>query len=193
MKKIKNIISGILTVAVFFMAVQVGVAQEKVQPSSDNVEVKESVEVKGSVDAMVLNATVQKLGLELTKPAQGDESIHTPVATKPVIEGIKTEKKAATIPMWFPVDVTGPLPSQQTVSNNPGSTTPTGECNTSATGEICSVRLQYDEDDEEVEDLLLEIQSAVTNNQQITVTIADLITAGASYTSGGPEYAHKAP
>ncbi|HWK57517.1 MAG TPA: hypothetical protein VNQ80_09275 [Parapedobacter sp.] len=43
MEKIKNIITGILSVAVFFMAVQVGVAQEKVQVSNDKTEVAELV------------------------------------------------------------------------------------------------------------------------------------------------------
>ena len=48
MEKKKNIITGILSVAVFIMAVQVGVAQEKVQASSDNVEVKGSIETRAS-------------------------------------------------------------------------------------------------------------------------------------------------
>lgn len=41
MDKLKNIIKGILPVVVFFMATQVGVAQEMVKASNDKVEVKE--------------------------------------------------------------------------------------------------------------------------------------------------------
>lgn len=42
MEKFKNIITGILSVAVFFMAVQVGVAQEKATASNNKVEVKKA-------------------------------------------------------------------------------------------------------------------------------------------------------
>ncbi len=55
MKKIKSIITGILSGAVFFMAMQAGVAQEATKASDDKVE------VKASPEAMALAGTVAKL------------------------------------------------------------------------------------------------------------------------------------
>lgn len=81
MEKIKNIITGILSVAVFFMAVQVGVAQEKVVVS-DKVEVKTSVgerHLKGT-ENFAVSDTHEKILIEKKSFSEIRKSMDDPRA-----------------------------------------------------------------------------------------------------------------
>ncbi|MEC3879136.1 hypothetical protein [Parapedobacter sp. 10938] len=69
MKKIKNIITGILSVAVFFMAVQVGVAQEKVAMLSGEIVSQPAFDVllfSQSADTVWFSVTIT--GIDETLP-----------------------------------------------------------------------------------------------------------------------------
>lgn len=164
MKKIKNIITGVLSGAVFFIAMQVGVAHEQVGTPVDKVEVKESVE------AWVLAHTLATLNAGKT--------------TSPIyaIQGGN---------MWFAVNATGSQPSDQKVSEQPTTSTPSGDCLTTNTGQICSVLLNTSPitDTEAYEELKERIG---TENPP---SIQDFLDLGATYTGPGntPVYARLAP
>jgi len=95
MEKIKSIITGVLSGAVFFMAIQVGVAQEKVVASAtDKVEL-------ASVEANVLAGTVQKMN---TYFAQNKVNSHTDVVMKePAVKEAKNTKGAIVIDALTPL------------------------------------------------------------------------------------------
>ncbi len=167
MKKFTKIgLSAVAAFALMFTTTISVVAQEKATASNDNVELKESVEAK------VLTGTSQNAN-----------------------SGVN-HKKVAMTSSWFPFDVTSPTqptqPENQLVNGAPSSATPTGDCAIPNLGELCSVHLEYDENDAEVQALLEQIQQEIEDEEEITVTIDDLIAAGASYTNpSNPEYARK--
>lgn len=63
MKKTKRIITGILSGAVFFMAVQVGVAKE----TAVEAPIAEKTEMLKSVEALALGKTVEELNMKLNR------------------------------------------------------------------------------------------------------------------------------
>lgn len=95
MVQLKNIITRVLSGAVFFMAIQVGVAQEKAAASAtDKVEV-------ASVEANVLAGTVQKMN---TYFAQNKVNSHADVVMKePAVKETKNTKGATVIDALTPL------------------------------------------------------------------------------------------
>ncbi|GGC47831.1 hypothetical protein GCM10011386_44960 [Parapedobacter defluvii] len=164
MKKMKNIITGVLSGAVLFMAIQVGVAHEKTKDFVNKLEIKQSTE------AWELARTVAMLQASKT------------ISSMYFVQGGN---------MWFAVNATGTQPSDQKVSQQPTTSTPSGDCLTTNTGQICSVLLNTSsiEDTEAYEELKERIGTANPPS------IQDFLDLGATYTGPGntPVYARLAP
>lgn len=86
MKKIKSIITGILSGAVFFMAIQVGVAQDN------------KMEVKSSVEAKALGETLEKLNAEWASTKVQNASEKTEAMKESAMKPVKRFAMK-----WFPL------------------------------------------------------------------------------------------
>lgn len=178
MVHLKNIITGILSGAVFFMAVQVGVAQEKTQTSSDNVEVKESVEAKA------LSETVQKLNVEWAQSNDSKNPAKIAVMKEPVLKAESTPLLSD--PRWFLVDVSSasnpaaPADDEQVILAMLGSN-PTTPCSGDIPTTVCAVRLNVAEVDN--------IESY--DFESGAYTVEDLRNADAEPTIPGGEYKYE--
>ncbi len=160
MVHLKNIIKGILAGAVFFMAVQVSVAQEKVV-AADDVELNESIEAK------ILATTVQKVNSEFAKKQEETnvEKIQVMKVPKdpmlkstPSYHGVKKldvpitgidatggDEKVVQTTVWFPARAAGETdPSLANFDTEAGSLSQDALCNQGNTF-YCAIGFPEDE------------------------------------------------